>query len=445
METRQPKARLAAAFLAKGTQLAAALFLSGLKGLIFFAAIRGYDPDVAAAYGVGITVTLAVSMLGAGLNVVAVQKLAGVDVHEDTRERRHRLSAIGATAVSSALLLTLALLAAGAVLALVGDGLTSLFFWCRMPGVLVIPLQGVVTGALVASGREGAALRTSMENLVLNAAAAAILPVLSLSPPAALIAIAVYGTLADTFTLIRQLVRLGRLGSHLLGAVRSATPVVVTQPLSHLRGAWQAAAGASDGLIMMGSFALITLAAAQVDNETAMTVTALISLMRTIIIPLKSYGLVGGRMAMAPGHGLRPDQRVNLYAAVIAGLLLPLSLTMIFAPDAMLHLIGLEAASGPAVLAVRLAGAQLLLEPITGFGAAALKILVGPSAAMTALLISMAGVALPVVAVLLVSADLSVASIWGALLAARICFALQVLRRYRSWRRGALATVMGKR
>ncbi|MEV5558129.1 hypothetical protein AB0L44_31125 [Nonomuraea wenchangensis] len=197
--------------------------------------------------------------------------------------------------------------------------------------------------------------------------------------------------------------------------------------------------------VMMGSFALITLAAAQVDDETAVTVTALVSLMRTIIIPLKSYGLVGGRMATAPGHGLRPDQRVRLFATVIADLLLPLSVTMIFAPTAMLHLIGLEAASGPAVLAVRPAGAQLLLEPITGFGAAALKILVGPSAAITALLISMAGVALPVVAVLLVSANLSVASIWGALLSARICFALLVLRRCRSWRRGALAPVMGKR
>lgn len=433
------RAEPAKTFFIKGTQVAAALFLSGLKGLIFFAAIRNYDSDVAAAYGVGITVTLAVSMLGAGLNVVAVQKLAGVDVRDDSRERRERLCVLGAAAVSSTLLLTISMVAAGVVLTFITGGLTSLFFWFRMPGVFLIPIQGIVTGALVASGRESATLRTSMENVALHASAALVLPWLSLSPSAALMAIAVYGTLADTFTLLRQLLRSGHLRAALLDAVRTGTPVVIRQPLSHVKGAWEATTGASDGLIMMGTFALITLAAAEVDHETAVTTTALVSLMRTIIIPLKSYGLVGGRMAKAPSKEIRSDERVHLFGMVIAGLLLPLSLTMLVAPTAMVHLIGLETARGGAALAVSLAGVQLLLEPLAGFGSAVLKVLIGPAAAMTSLLISMAGVALPLISVLLLSGKLSVASLWGTLLVARLCFAVQVLWRYRVWRNNALA------
>ncbi|MFG2075281.1 hypothetical protein [Nonomuraea maritima] len=340
------RAELAKTFFIKGTQVAAALFLSGLKGLIFFAAIRNYDSDVAAAYGVAITVTLAVSMLGAGLNVVAVQKLAGVDVRDDSRERRERLCVLGAAAVSSTLLLTISMVAAGVVLTFITGGLTSLFFWFRMPGVFLIPIQGIVTGALVASGRESATLRTSMENVALHASAALVLPWLSLSPSAALMAIA---------------------------------------------------------------------------------------------LPLKSYGLVGGRMAKAPSKKIRSDERVHLFGMVIAGLLLPLSLTMLVAPTAMVHLIGLETARGGAALAVSLAGVQLLLEPLAGFGSAVLKVLIGPAAAMTSLLISMAGVALPLISVLLLSGKLSVASLWGTLLVARLCFAVQVLWRYRVWRNNALA------
>ncbi|MET9064015.1 hypothetical protein ACWDR1_00520 [Streptosporangium sandarakinum] len=439
MIANEAKVRLGRTFAVSGTKLALAMFVGGVKGLLFFVAVRGYSTDVTAAYGTSLTVMLAVMMLGVGLNVLVVQrlarKIAGDELLPDGLEP---IRSIAAAAVASTVVLLTTLVLAGLAISFTdAGGLTAAAYWSRVPTLVLIPVENVIVGLLIVLGREGVQLRTTLENLALTSLAALTLPWLKLGDMAVLVAIGVFGVAVDIFTTIRQWVRLGPVRGQLAGALVRAVPLFLSQPGTHLRTMLLAVTGASDGLIMMGSFAVVTALASGVSVEAAAVTATLISVIRTVVVPLKQYGIVAGRLAKAPGEqpGLAPGARMRLFIALVAAVMAPLGLVFIAFPQMVASVVGIGDPSQAALLVIRVAGVQLLLEPMAGFASAALKILTVPSAAMRPLLIAMFGMALPVMAALFITGHLSLIAIWVTLLGARVVFCAQVFRLYLMWKR----------
>lgn len=426
-------------FATSGTKLALAVFVGGIKGLIFFAAIRGYPAEVSTAYGTSLTVMLAVMMLGVGLNVLVVQQLTKKVAEGRLREEgKGSLRDIaGAALVSTAVLLAVLIVAGIAISILDSTGMTAIAYWSRVPTLICIPIENVIAGLLVVQGKEGTQLRTTLENLGLTLLSAIVLQWFELSTAGILFGIGVAGITIDLFTTARQWIRLGPLRRDLIEAIRNAVPAVTKEPKPHIRTMFIAVTGASDGLIIMGSFAVIATLASRISPEAGAITATLISVIRTLVVPLKQYGIVAGRLTKAAGTStaLHPSNRMRLFISMIAAVMIPVGLVCIFLPHLIASAVGITDPSMAALLVVRIAGVQLIIEPMAGFASAALKILTVPSAAMRPLIIAMFGIALPVMAILFISGYLTLPAIWLVLLVARLVFCAQVIRLYVSWER----------
>ncbi|WP_344862992.1 hypothetical protein [Planomonospora alba] len=428
----------ARAFASSGTKLALAVFLGGAKGLVFFTAVRDYPTDVASAYGTSLTITLAVMMLGVGLNVIVVQRLAGKATRSGLLpEETGIVRSMAAVAVASTLVLATGVAFAGLAISLLDEnGLTSAAYWSRVPSLLLIPVENLISGLLIVRGREGANLRTTLENFILTFLSALVLPWFGLDAVSALIVIGAFCVIIDILTVIRQWVRLGPVGKDLVQALKNGAPEFFSQPAAHLRTMLSAVAGASDGLIMMSSFAVVTALASRVSPEAAAITAVLISVIRTIVVPLKQYGLVAGKLTKAArGPDADPRSHMRLFITMVSAVMTLLGITFIVAPQLIAYAIGIERPSGGAMAAIRISGVQLLMEPLAGFASAALKVLTTPSAAMRPLMISMFGIALPAMLVFHFAGGLTLIVIWSTLLTARLVFCVQVLTIYLRWER----------
>src|SRR5699024_12423137 len=109
--------------------------------------------------------------------------------------------------------------------------------------------------------------------------------------------------------------------------------------------------------------------------QAAATVT-FITVIRTLLVPLQAYGMVGGRLLRAaPGTPRDHGHRVRVYTVSIALLLWPIALLFLVGPVPIAGLLGLE--QDPVVIwGLRLVGLQLLLEPLADFLSSVLKIVV---------------------------------------------------------------------
>ena len=94
--TKRPQ--LGRQFLITGGKMAAIPFIFGMSGLVYFISISNYDDAVGAAYGVALTVTQAVTMLGAGVFIYAMHRLPGDGLHAPGA--REQLAKTGGAVVS---------------------------------------------------------------------------------------------------------------------------------------------------------------------------------------------------------------------------------------------------------------------------------------------------------------------------------------------------------
>lgn len=428
-------AAVAARFLLTGAQLALASFLTGLQSLALFGAVSGYAPGVVSAYGTAVVISSATVMLGAGATVMVLQRLAG---QREERAAEESLSGISATVGLATLLLVPLFALVGGILFLIdGSGLSAVAYGTRVPGMLLAPLLALLAGLLILEGKQRIQLRVAVEHLLIVLAAVVLLPRLDLSATAMLATIGLLGSALDLSALIRFWNRLGEGRPRLRRAARAGLRTLRTSPRPTFRQLPLLASGTMDGMVMMSAYVVITLAASHVGPVEGAATATLVTLARTLVIPMKQFGIAGGRLARTAPRQADVDRRVRLYAGCVMGLLAPLGLTLLLFPGVVGALAG-DALTQPHVEpATRLLGAQLLLEGVAGFGSSILKVLVSPAASLPHLALVTYGFTVPAIVVPAVTGGLTVPLLWGAVLAGRIVFGCAVLRIYLRWRTGA--------
>ncbi|SDM05766.1 hypothetical protein SAMN04488074_11621 [Lentzea albidocapillata subsp. violacea] len=434
------KVALGRKFAVSGSKLALAIFITGMKGLIFFHTLSAYEPTVVAAYATALNLIMVFVIAAGGFQMLVVSRFRPADFRPDTwrPETADRLSALAATAVAVLVGLAALLALAGGALALMtsGSALVETAYWARVPSVWLVPITSMLSGILVLMGKEGVALRVAVENLVLTIAVAFVLTFFDLSGPAILVCIGLFGTAVDLSLVLRQWIGLGPMRGAAGAALRRGVRLISAP------GRWQyvkavprAVSGAVDALLLAATFTVVTALATTVSPVAGAITGSLVALIRTVVVPLKAYGMVAGRMTKQSENAAT----MNTFVTTVGLFFIPAGLFLLVSPATFVNLVGEYPADSPGILlAVRLVGAQLVLEPFTGFVSSALKVLVAPSATLRSLAISLFGCALPAISVLSWTGSLSLGGVWIVLLLTRVLFCVQTTYTYSRWRSRAL-------
>lgn len=177
----------------------------------------------------------------------------------------------------------------------------------------------------------------------------------------------------------------------------------------------------ADGLVYMTTFFVASFVAATHSDEAGVTIALAISFFRLIVVPIKQFGLVGGRFVAKNSGG-------TLTLASI-----PPAALWICAPVAVMILVFGYTNSGIAhgVLPVLLA-LQLLLEPWAGVLFASAKVSLGPEVGVRLLMgVYWCGV-VPALVLVSVLGLATPVGIWAVLLLGRFSFAVGTVRIVRS-------------
>ncbi|WP_439663348.1 hypothetical protein ACSHWB_19045 [Lentzea sp. HUAS TT2] len=411
-----------------------------MKGLVFFHTLSAYEPAVVAAYGTALNLIMVFVIAAAGFQVLVVSRFRPADFRQDTwrQETADRLGALAATAIAVLVGLAVVLALAGGVLALMTSGraLVEISYWARVPSVWLVPVTSMMSGILVLMGKEGVALRVAVENLVLTIAVAFALTFFDLSGPAMLLCIGLLGATVDLLLVVRQWIGLGPMRRAVGAALRQGVRLISAPGRwDYVKAVPRAVSGAVDALFLAATFTVVTAVATTVSPVAGAITGSLVALIRTVVVPLKAYGMVAGRMTKQSDDATT----MTTFITTVSLFFVPAGLFLLISPATFVNLVGEFPADSPGILlAVRLVGAQLVLEPFTGFVSSALKVLVAPSATLRSLAIALFGFALPAILVLHWTGSLSLGGVWIVLLSARVLFCVQTMYAYSRWRSRAV-------
>lgn len=416
-------------FLARGTKMALAMFLPGIKVLVFFSALSVYGPEVPASYGSTLSLLLVVLSLGTAYQILVVARLRKETLLHDADKPAALASVVLAGSVCLA---AVALVAGGAALFFQHSPvLFAAYYLAYLPSVLIAPLLYAAGGILVVTGQEGVRLRTSVENFVGYAALAVAVFLWQPSPVVALVVIGLGCSLIDFATLVRSVLRAEpEARNAALRAVRiGARDMFSAQVVRSVPGSFS---GSFDVLVLVMTFALVAQIATTLPVAQAAAAVAFITVTRTLVVPLKPYGMVAGRLLRAfEGTPEERGRRLRLFTASMALLLWPIALPFLIVPAFVAGLLGLE--QEPLVLwGLRLVGVQLLMEPWAGFLSSVLKIVIAPRATVRSLVVLLWCTALPAIALLALTGSLNLLSLWLVMIVARAGFALSSVYMARS-------------
>jgi hypothetical protein len=269
------------------------------------------------------------------------------------------------------------------------------------------------------------------ENLLLTLASAAVqLGVAYISAAngqstlTTVLAAAIAGSLADVVAVAWRVVFLAPDRTLGIRSVARGAALLVRRPLGAFRELPGSIAGALDGLILMTVFAVAGTIAAGASVVDGAIVVLVVAILRTLIVPLKQFGMAGGRLiaqrrTLGQGDG---KQLLTLIAtsSVILWSIAALIL-LIKAATPLLDLL-----PWPFVL---LMGAQLFLEPVTGVAFAAQKILDRPAFGLRTLAILSFLGTIPALLLLSSMGVATALNVWATVFCARVLFFLLLFPR----------------
>lgn len=402
--------------------------LGSIRGLITLVALSGLGPTTVSMYGIALSIYGIAVVLCAGHSVAVISRLSRYPLGgEPNGECRTHFTEIVATAWASTIALVTLTIGFGAISAIllpVDSGQFAVAYAAATVGAFLLPLGQCLVGRQQVLGLERRSTRHSLETFAIGTGLALLGIGLAPNAETALLAIGLSGLGAEIWGFVR---RRNSLGPGDRGIIRAGWVMFASRPLRTFRGVPHTAAGGYDGIVLLSTFTLVSQLAFHVSPLTgAVTVTA-IAFVRSIVIPLKSVGLVGGRLVVQGSAGGAIDASLIRRAiGTVACFLVPVGAVIALAPWPLQQLLGLP--PGPDVeLVIRLVGVQLILEPIAGVGSAMLKIIVKPTTVLLPLVLCMWGFVLPVIAIGTAMHTSSLLSIWTILLTARIAFCVCVL------------------
>lgn len=443
------KRKLEVDFLRRGSLMGLGSALGGVRGLVTLVALSAFGPMTISMYGIALSVYGIAVVLCAGHSVAVISRLSRYPVGgEPNGACRTHFTEIVATAWASTIALVMLTFGFGVISAMLlplhsgqfagpeGDatgkvvllpidvGQFAVAYAAATVGAVLLPLGQCLVGRQQVLGLERVSTVHSLETFAIGTGLALIGIHLAPNAETALAAIGAGGLCAEIWGFVRRRNSLDA-GDH--GIIRAGLVRFASRPRRAFRGVPRTAAGGYDGIVLLSAFAVVSQLAFHVSPLTgAVTVTA-IAFLRSIVVPLKSVGLVGGRLVVQGSAGNTIDASlIRRVIGAVACLLVPAGAVIALAPWPLQHLLGLP--PGPDVeLVIRLVGVQLMLEPVTGVGSAMLKIIVKPTTVLLPLVLCMWGFALPMISISTAMHASSLLSIWTILLTARIAFCVCVL------------------
>lgn len=278
---------------------------------------------------------------------------------------------------------------------------------------LVLPLTQVAYGVLQAFGREREVLTTSLAVLVLQLAGVFVVVRTVDALDDALLAAGIVqstvalGVLLYRLSLIKRLV-----GGSLEGTF---SPKEILTRVSSVPDRLMAG---GDGLIYMGVFAAATYVASLSSVSDGALVALIVSYMRLVVIPIKQFGLVGGRLLLQKTN----NSGIESFKDVRAAALLPCLIAGVIAGGLSLVLLPVEIGWLVAVMTM----IQLGLEPRSGVMFALSKVVFGPRLLFSHLVVLYI-VILPIAwSFLVLFNQVSVFSIWFSIFAVRCILTITI-------------------
>jgi len=421
----------------RGSTMGLVLMLPGIKWLVILAILGSISPAAVTAFGLAQTIYGLALALTSGLTIATIGALtrrrgATLDRRDTTAQTA---SMLAVARVSTVALLTLVALT-GSVLVIALDGPTALLLTASYVGLVlscaVVPWYQVIAGVLQVAGRERVTLKISMASVAASLALAAAARAITSDP---LTLVTVVGVTTSLCELVGAAA--SRHAARDLLDWRGAGRVASTALRLDLRQTIgrlpSAIAPSLDVLPLMTTFAVATYVASTASVEAGAATATVIALLRTLIVPLKAFGVVAGRLTRV--YSTSPVSEVRECARIV-GLLLVASITtgalVIILRGPLAAVLGLPDAVSSTILFF--AGAQLMLEAVTGVGNTMLKVLVAPTTLLAEISIVMWGLALPALA-LVAHSGASAELVWTVLLGARLVFATLVLLAWARWAR----------
>lgn len=410
-----------AVFARRGAMTAAGALVPGLQAMALLAvAAACFGADAAAEAGVIGQIAGLATVALVGVTVLVLHRCAARAPGWLDRLAELRVFSLAACAAAAlAYLAAIGLAAAGSGLSPVGLAYAA----SVLPAVAATPAVAWCLGAMQLANRDGVNLAWSIATAAASLAAAAVAWAARLDPAAGLALIGGAWSLATLASVWDRVRRTRELERDAAPDARSAEgrPRVAWRSLASALGG--SALGAADGIILMAAFILIVEAARGRSAEAAVAVLFAINVARLFVLPLKQFGMVGGRMLAGADPSDRPAFS-RAFLSVVLGIM----------AGAAVLVVALVAVGGaPSSVSLALAGlvaAQLLVEPFASYRSAVRKVLEGPAASLAPLA---ATAAAAVGAVLLLSGPLAGAgaalgaeAIWVIWALGRLAFAVAV-------------------
>lgn len=401
--------------------------LGSFRGLITVVALSAFGTATVSVYGIALGVYGVAVVLCAGHGVAVISRLSRFHPSSDERgESRPHFIEVISTAWASTIVLILLTVTFGTISAMllpVDIGLFAAAYASATIGAVLLPLSQCLIGKQLVLGLERISTVHFIETFVIGVGLTLLGVLLSPSSELALLAVGFSGVIADAWGFIR---RHRSLGPADRGIIQAGLTRFLARPTRAFRSVLPVAAGGYDGVVLLVAFTVVSQLALQVNPLTGAVTVTVIAFIRSIVIPLKSVGLVGGRLIVQNSRAGDIDRRlVRRAIRAVAYILVPFGALIALAPEPVQHLLGLP--TGPDVeFVVRLMGVQLMLEPVTGVGSAMLKVIVKPTTVLLPLTLCMWGFAVPAIAISAAINALSLLSIWTVLIAARVAFGICV-------------------
>jgi hypothetical protein len=414
--------------------------------IVLFVIGATYSSEVRSTIGLTGTLYGLVFVLAIGFSVQTVHRASAVIKSGGGVERvRRPLRHIVATELSYAaaasvgiVVVSIAVLVAVPLTTSLDPAIFRIYWLCFFPGLALVPFTLVINGAFQSVHRDYSNLAAALVATLVQAAVASTALLLHCTPTILVIVLGLLSTATALFGVSFRLARLKATGIDTGGVMAVALRRFAAHPLRRVCGVPIRLAGSIDGVVFMGTFAIATFVTIAYSVSDGAEIAFAIALMRAIIVPMKQFGLVGGRMVIQGVHGtgVKLTQRdvMQVCLAIVAVLALIVVALRILTPS--LQLV-------PWSIMVMMI-AQLLLEPFSGILYSFVKIVHSPRQGLPALFTSYLAIGIPALLALSALGMASAIAVWACLFGTRVIFTAGVL--YSSYRaaRKARAQPVGK-
>lgn len=402
-------------FLKRGCYLSVALFAAGLSGLVFSVALASVSLDATAAHGVGWFLLSTLSLPLTGFRFFVVGQKGAVTEKIDGLPEGLLLVNFLILFLFIVISLTLSYFEYGLF-----DHLT-LFLIFRGLGIPLTALNSVLSGYLVRAGCEKILLRITFESIFLHLIAATLLIVIPTTAPVLLLGYVGFVGLSIQVYVCCRYVRILRLSKRLIDIFIPHN----CWKKGYMVGKTALAAG-GDVIILSSTFWIVLTSLGAVDPMAAAYTSIGFSIVRTFVVPLKSFGLVAGRMLNAAENEIELRRRERAFFLTMLSICSFLSLfsLLIYASKNLTATItpSLFWQSNAPLIFLAIA-IQIAIEPWASFRAAVMKVTMSPFVALLALAMSLWAMVLPVILSLSVFSLLTLESTWITLIFGRLLFA----------------------